>query len=145
MERARQTRTAAEPAGRGHLVRDSGQSSVTGVHLASNPLVTVSSSPSLGGNVNGPTVIRVPDWVERPLGRYYVYAANHTGTFIRLCRLHRGAWEGLWGLASERGRRAWRRAPLNRDRSADNSDRPRADQRRYLRRQPGGDVVETRV
>jgi hypothetical protein len=52
--------------------------------LRENPLITVSSSPSLGHNVNGPTVIRVPDWVERPLGRYYMYFANHLGTFIRL-------------------------------------------------------------
>ena len=49
-----------------------------------NPLLTVESSPSLGGNVNGPTVIRVPDWVENPLGRYYMYFANHMGEFVRL-------------------------------------------------------------
>jgi hypothetical protein len=35
-----------------------------------NPLVTVDMSVSLGNNVNGPTVIRVPDWVDHPLGRY---------------------------------------------------------------------------
>lgn len=52
--------------------------------LAQNPLVTVATSASIGGNVNGPTVIRVPDWVERPLGRYYMYFANHMGTFVRL-------------------------------------------------------------
>jgi hypothetical protein len=52
--------------------------------LAENPLITVDSSPSLAGNVNGPTVIRVPDWVDRPLGRYYMYFANHVGEFIRL-------------------------------------------------------------
>ena len=34
--------------------------------------------------MNGPTVIRVPDWVQRPLGRYYMYFANHMGEFIRL-------------------------------------------------------------
>jgi len=49
-----------------------------------NPLIAVESSPSLGGNVNGPTVIRVPDWIERPLGRYYMYFANHMGETIRL-------------------------------------------------------------
>lgn len=49
-----------------------------------NPLVTVATSPSLGGNVNGPTVIRVPEWVERPLGRYYMYFANHMGMYVRL-------------------------------------------------------------
>ena len=52
--------------------------------LLSNPLITVSSSPSLGDNVNGPSVIRVPEWVERPLGRYYMYFAHHKGHVIRL-------------------------------------------------------------
>ena len=49
--------------------------------LPQNPLITVSSSPTLGDNVNGPTVVRVPEWVERPLGKYYMYFANHMGTF----------------------------------------------------------------
>ena len=52
--------------------------------LEQNPLITTRTSKSLGTNVNGPTVIRVPDWVQRPLGRYYMYFANHMGEFIRL-------------------------------------------------------------
>ena len=52
--------------------------------LKQNPLITPRTSTSLGTNVNGPTVIRVPDWVQRPLGRYYMYFANHMGEFIRL-------------------------------------------------------------
>jgi hypothetical protein len=28
-------------------------------------------------NINVPSVIRVPDWVEEPLGRYYLYYASH--------------------------------------------------------------------
>ena len=49
-----------------------------------NPLLSVASDASLGGNVNGPTVVRVPDWVDQPLGRYYMYFANHMGESIRL-------------------------------------------------------------
>jgi hypothetical protein len=56
----------------------------TAKRLPENPLITVRSSASLAGNVNGPTVVRVPPWVEKPLGRYYMYFANHMGTFIRL-------------------------------------------------------------
>ena len=41
-----------------------------------------------GGNVNGPTVIRVPSWVDRPLGRYFMYFANHMGDSIRLAYGH---------------------------------------------------------
>jgi hypothetical protein len=35
-------------------------------------------------NINGPSLIRVPDWVAQPLGRYYLYFAHHHGQFIRL-------------------------------------------------------------
>jgi hypothetical protein len=35
-------------------------------------------------NLNGPTVVRVPGWVENPLGRYYMYFAHHKGSYIRL-------------------------------------------------------------
>lgn len=49
-----------------------------------NPLITAASSPSLGENINGPSVIRVPAWVEHPLGKYYLYFAHHSGQYIRL-------------------------------------------------------------
>jgi len=35
-------------------------------------------------NINGPSVIRVPEWVTDPLGKYYLYFAHHKGTSIRL-------------------------------------------------------------
>ncbi|WP_202964406.1 hypothetical protein [Algibacter lectus] len=38
----------------------------------------------LGENINGPSVIKVPDWIENPLGKYYMYFAHHHGKFIRL-------------------------------------------------------------
>ena len=64
--------------------------------FSTNPLVTVKSSATLGGNVNGPTVIRVPDWVERPLGRYYMYFANHRDVYIRLA--YADAVTGPWKI-----------------------------------------------
>lgn len=64
--------------------------------FATNPLITVDSSASLGGNVNGATVIRVPDWIERPLGRYYMYFANHMGEFVRLA--YADALTGPWRI-----------------------------------------------
>lgn len=70
------------------------QAAGTARRLAQNPLLTIHSAPTLGGNVNGPTVIRVPDWVERPLGRYYMYFANHMGDHIRLA--YANAPEGPW-------------------------------------------------
>jgi hypothetical protein len=49
-----------------------------------NPLVVRDQDPRVGDDVNGPSVLRVPDWVERPLGRYYLYFAHHHGKSIRL-------------------------------------------------------------
>src|SRR6188508_47660 len=41
--------------------------------LPQNPIVTPSSSTTLGDNINGPSLIRVPFWIDKPLGRYYLY------------------------------------------------------------------------
>ena len=37
-----------------------------------------------GADINGPSLIRVPSWVEDPLGKYYLYFAHHVGTYIRM-------------------------------------------------------------
>jgi hypothetical protein len=57
---------------------------VAAVRVPQNPLITVATSPSLGDNVNGPSIIRVPAWIPHPLGRYYAYFGHHKGQFIRL-------------------------------------------------------------
>ncbi len=38
----------------------------------------------LGSNINGPSLVKVPPWLGNPLGKYYLYFANHHGKFIRL-------------------------------------------------------------
>ena len=48
------------------------------------PIITPASHPSIGVNIQGPSLIRMPDWVISPLGRYYLYFADHKGKFIRL-------------------------------------------------------------
>jgi hypothetical protein len=35
-------------------------------------------------NINGPSLIRVPEWVTDPLGKYYLYFAHHKGEYIRM-------------------------------------------------------------
>jgi len=35
-------------------------------------------------NINGPSLIKVPNWVESPIGKYYLYFANHSGKYIRM-------------------------------------------------------------
>lgn len=65
------------------------------VRLPHNPIVTPELSPSLGDNINGPSLIRVPDWVQHPLGKYYLYFAHHQGQYIRLAYADRlaGPWK----------------------------------------------------
>jgi len=58
--------------------------SITVTRNPHNPIITTDSDPSILGNINGPSLIRVPDWVENPLGRYYLYFAHHQGKFIRM-------------------------------------------------------------
>lgn len=52
--------------------------------LPHNPIISPEMDRRIGGNINGPSVIRVPAWAPEPLGRYYLYFAHHQGTSIRL-------------------------------------------------------------
>jgi hypothetical protein len=49
----------------------------------------------MGDNINGPSLIRVPTWLERPLARYYLYFAHHNGRYIRLALADnlQGPWQ----------------------------------------------------
>ena len=63
-----------------------------------NPILSVSTHPEtideLPGNINGPSVIKVPEWVKNPLGKYYMYFGHHRGTYIRLA--YANSIEGPW-------------------------------------------------
>ncbi len=54
------------------------------VRLGDGPIISPATHPSIGVNIQGPSMIRVPDWVEDPLGAYYLYFADHKGSYIRL-------------------------------------------------------------
>jgi|KBSSwiStaDraftv2_1062776.scaffolds.fasta_scaffold34241_4 hypothetical protein len=69
-------------------------SGVRATRLPQNPLITLKSSSTLGDNINGPSVIRVPSWIEHPLGRYYMYFAHHMGLHIRMA--YADAITGPW-------------------------------------------------
>lgn len=67
--------------------------------FASNPIIHREMSGLIGErgrNINGPSLIRVPDWIEKPLGRYYLYFAHHHGDYIRLAYADR--LEGPWKI-----------------------------------------------
>lgn len=67
---------------------------VTAERLAGNPIITPQTDASIGTNINGPSLIRAPSWVEKPLGAYYLYFADHNGKYIRLAYADR--LEGPW-------------------------------------------------
>ena len=52
--------------------------------FTTNPIITPNMDARMGDNINGPSLIRVPDWLRDPLGRYYLYFAHHHGSYIRL-------------------------------------------------------------
>lgn len=52
--------------------------------LGNNPIISPDLGGPIGRNINGPSLIRIPDWVKAPLGTYYLYFAAHKGTHIRL-------------------------------------------------------------
>jgi len=67
--------------------------------LGGGPIVFPEMDETLGENINGPSLIRVPDWVKNPLGRYYLYFGHHQGRFIRLA--YSDLVEGPWRIFRE--------------------------------------------
>ena len=77
-----------------------------------------SSLPKGSSNVNGPTVIRVPDWIpaaERvhPSAKYYLYFGHHIGQDI--CMAWSDSLTGRWSLfnSGDAPDRAWGRRGNN--------------------------------
>ncbi len=48
-----------------------------------NPAIRPHMDDRMGDHINGPSLIHVPEWVEQPLGRYYLYFSHHDGRSIR--------------------------------------------------------------
>jgi hypothetical protein len=70
---------------------------VTATRLPQSPIIRETLLPGEEGvSINGPSIIRVPDWVQHPLGRYYLYFAHHAGKYIRLA--YADHVEGPWKI-----------------------------------------------
>ena len=63
-------------------------------YLCDHSIIDLQQFPELGGNVNGPSLIRSPDWLDNPPARYLLYFAHHEGHSIRLALADdlRGPW-----------------------------------------------------
>ena len=64
--------------------------------LLDRPIIDASTHASIGTNIQGPSLIRAPDWMESPLGRFYLYFADHKGSYIRLA--YADALTGPWNV-----------------------------------------------
>jgi len=52
--------------------------------LVDRPIIAPQLDASIGSNIQGPSLIRVPAWIPGRLGKYYLYFADHKGSYIRL-------------------------------------------------------------
>jgi hypothetical protein len=82
---------------------------VRAVRRPENPIVTEAMLPGDdGASINGPSLIAVPKWVRKPLGRYYLYFAHHAGKYIRMAYADQpqGPWKmhapGVLNLTDQR-------------------------------------------
>ena len=86
--------------------------------LEGNPIIRPTMLRGTDGdNINGPSLIRAPDWLGGRLATYYLYFAHHRGTYIRLAYAENlvGPWTiyepGTLRLANRRrdclGNPAW--------------------------------------
>lgn len=66
--------------------------------LGIGPIITPDMDARMGGNIQGPSLIKVPGWVEDPLGAYYLYFADHRGSYIRMA--YADAVTGPWTVHS---------------------------------------------
>ncbi|MCH2459719.1 MAG: hypothetical protein MK239_01590 [Gemmatimonadetes bacterium] len=67
-----------------HIGAQTGELGIRVERLLSEPIIAPGIHPSIGENIQGPSLIRVPDWIEDPLGAYYLYFADHKGLYIRM-------------------------------------------------------------
>lgn len=67
------------------------------IRHSDNPIIRPEMLPGKdGANIHGPSLVRVPEWVPNPLGRYYLYFAHHHGHYIRLA--YADSPEGPWTI-----------------------------------------------
>ena len=67
--------------------------------LRNNPIIRPNMDDRMGDNINGPSLIQVPDWVRDRLGKYYLYFGHHDGRYIRLA--YADDLQGPWRIHSE--------------------------------------------
>lgn len=64
--------------------------------IGDGPMIYPALDASIGVNIQGPSVIKVPEWINEPLGAYFMYFADHKGRYIRLA--YADAVTGPWKI-----------------------------------------------
>lgn len=80
----------------GFMCVSEAQENISVVRFDSNPIIKPDMlSGEDGANINGPSLIKVPDWIKNPLGKYYLYFAHHSGKYIRMAYADdiKGPWK----------------------------------------------------
>jgi hypothetical protein len=52
--------------------------------LGDQPIIWPDMDNRMGDNINGPSLIRAPRWLQPRLAEYYLYFSHHDGRYIRL-------------------------------------------------------------
>ncbi len=94
--------------------------------LIDAPIIHPGLDPSIGHNIQGPSLIRTPDWLPDRLGRFYLYFADHKGAYIRLACADRleGPWKVYAPGALQLDRSGFPTEPLQPPPAADAPARP---------------------
>ena len=64
--------------------------------VGDGPIIYAGLHSSIGDNIQGPSLVKVPSWVQEPLGQFYLYFADHKGAYIRLA--YADTLDGPWQI-----------------------------------------------
>jgi len=67
---------------------------IRAVRLGDSPIIRQNMANMEGVNTDGPSLVLAPPWIEHPLGKYYLYFADHHGQHISLATADH--LEGPW-------------------------------------------------
>ena len=57
---------------------------IKATRLLDHPIIYPHMDDRMGDNINGPAIIRMPDWASGKLGKYHLYFSDHRGTYLRM-------------------------------------------------------------
>ena len=90
--------------------------------VGDGPIIRPNMDSRMGVNINGPSLIRTPEWLTDAPGRYLLYFADHHGRYIRLASAD--SVEGPW-TTYEPGTLAVEQTAFPHEREDFNVDDPR--------------------